>query len=83
MSWDIKDLDKNKTEQCIKNEHARLDECKRTLDKLLKEYNDLMHHSKKTLYEKGDKIMNLKKSIEDGEEFIRKCNEHLILDFND
>ena len=38
MGWSISELDKNKTEQSISNESARLDVCREELEKLKKEY---------------------------------------------
>lgn len=42
--WSINELDKNKTEQTIANEEARLDNCREVLDKLKKEYERTRYH---------------------------------------
>lgn len=79
--WNIKDLDKDKTEQSISNEQARLDLCRETLEKLKKEYESKKYEYMVILSNYEDKINDIEKSIEEGENFILKCNEHLILDF--
>lgn len=81
--WNIKDLDKSKTEQSIANENIRLDNCRITLDKLEREYKHMCIKHENEELKLAEKIGNIKKSIDSGEKFIRECNEHLILDFND
>ena len=78
----IRELDKNKTEQAISNEHARLDTCRESLERLVREYDTKKFHYTNDLNNLENKIKTLKESIESGEIFIRQCNEHLILDFN-
>ena len=80
--WNIKDLDKEKTEQSISNEQARLDYCRSQLEKLKKEYESKRYEFMVILSNYEDKINEIEKSIEEGENFILKCNEHLILDFD-
>ena len=77
MSWNISELDKNKTEQCISNESVRLDTCRETLDKLKREYNHMCIRHNKEKWKFGAKMLNLQKSIESGEKFINECKEHL------
>lgn len=82
MSWNIKELDKSKTEQSITNETIRLEHCQEAVEKLLMEADQLRTvYEKKhnALYERIDTIM---KSIESGEQFIENCKEHLK-DFED
>ena len=77
-NWAIEDLDKNKTEQSIVNESIRLDNCKKTLKKLRKEYEEKRYffiHC--VLSDIEDKISTLENSIESGEKYINKCKEHL------
>ena len=81
--WNIEDLDKSKTEQSIVNEQNRLDHCHKTLDKLKSEYEQKKYEYMCKLANLEDKITTLEGSISGGEEFIRKCNEHLILDFKE
>lgn len=76
--WNIDELDKNKTEQSITNESIRLEHCKRSLDKLKKEYEEKRYffiHC--VLADIEDKITTLENSIESGEKYINKCKEHL------
>ena len=47
MSWNIKELDKAKTEQSIANETIRLENCHETVEKLIREADQL-----RTAYEK-------------------------------
>ena len=81
MSWNIKDLDKSKTEQCISNETARLDMCKERLENLKKEYQDKKYEYMCKLSDLEDKITNLEGSIKFGESFINECKDHLNFDF--
>ena len=77
MSWSINELDKNKTEQSISNEEARLDTCRETLDKLKKEYNQKVTQYDTELYLMHQNIIKISKSIESGEKFIKECKKHL------
>lgn len=79
--WNIKDLDKDKTEQSISNEQVRLDLCREIVEKLKKEYESKRYEFMIILSNYEDRINDIEKSIEEGENFILKCNEHLILDF--
>ena len=64
MSWSVSELDKNKTEQAISNEEARLDMCRVELDKLIRERDRY-------------KIEKITRSIDCGETFVKECKEHL------
>ena len=75
--WSISELDKNKTEQSITNEQARLDMCREKLDKLIKERDRYKAETDLKLWEYYDKIEKLTRSIESGEQFVRECDEHL------
>ena len=77
MSWSISELDKNKTEQSIENETARLDTCKEILDKLNREYNHMCIKHEIEELKLAEKIGKLKKSIESGEKFVEDCKNHL------
>lgn len=78
MSCVINELDKNKTEQCIANETARLNSCKERLNRLKNEYEQKRYHFIHViLAEMEDKISGLESSIESGETFLQQCNEHL------
>ena len=82
MSWNVKELDKSKTEQSITNETIRLEHCHEVVEKLIMEADQL-----RTAYEKKhsalcERIDTIKKSIESGEQFIEDCKEHLK-DFED
>ncbi len=78
MSWSVSELDKNKTEQSIANESARLDNCRETLDKLKKEYEQKRYHFiHVVLAQMEDKIATLESSIASGEKFIEDCKNHL------
>lgn len=79
--WNIEDLDKSKTEQSIINEQNRLNNCRKSLDKLKSEYEQKRYENMCKLANLEDKITTLEGSISGGEEFIRKCNEHLRNDF--
>lgn len=83
MVWLVSELDKNKTEQSIANEEARLDICREILDNLKKEYEQRRceYMTKLSVFE--DKIATLEASIDSGEKFIEDCNEHLNKDFNE
>ena len=77
MGWLISELDKNKTEQSIANETARLDTCREVLEKLNKEYNHMCVKHENEELKLAEKIGKIKKSIESGEKFIKDCQEHL------
>ena len=76
-NWSISELDKNKTEQSIANENARLDACREVLEKLNKEYNHMRVKHENEELKLAEKIGKIKKSIESGEKFINECKEHL------
>ena len=63
MGWNISELDKNKTEQSITNETARLDVCREVLEKLNKEYNHMCVKHENEELKLTEKIGNIKKSI--------------------
>ena len=75
--WSISELDKNKTEQSITNETARLDMCREVLEKLKKEYEHKKYMFMVELSNLEDKITTLETSISSGEKFIEDCNNHL------
>lgn len=77
MGWLISELDKNKTEQSITNETARLDTCREVLEKLNKEYNHMCVKHENEELKLAEKIGKIKKSIESGEKFVKDCQEHL------
>jgi len=77
MSWNIKELDKSKTEQSIANETARLDACREVLEKLNKEYNHMCVKHENEELKLAEKIGKIKKSIESGEKFVEDCKNHL------
>lgn len=81
--WSIKELDKSKTEQSIANEQTRLDICREKLDKLIKERDRYTKEVSNKLDLMNENIAKIMHSIESGEQFVRQCNEHLILDFKD
>ena len=81
MGWSISELDKNKTEQSIANETARLDTCREVLAKLNKEYNHMCVKQENEELKLAEKIGKIKKSIESGEKFVKDCQEHLNNDF--
>ena len=52
MSWNIKELDKSKTEQSITNETIRLKHCHEVVEKLIRVINDYVKsHGHFTLVE--------------------------------
>ena len=77
MGWNISELDKNKTEQSIVNETARLNTCLEVLEKLNKEYNHMCVKHENEELKLVEKIGKIKKSIESGEKFVKDCKEHL------
>ena len=82
MSWKIEELDQSKTEQCISNETARIDMCK----KKLQEYKMLLEYTNKKYVLEISRITNtinnISNSIEEGEKFIEGCRKHLSNDFD-
>lgn len=82
MSWNIKELDKSKTEQSITNETIRLEHCHETVEKLIREADQLRTAYEKKYYALCERIDTIKKSIESGEQFIEDCQAHLK-DFED
>lgn len=81
MSWNISDLDKNKTEQSIANEEERLDICREKLDKLIKERDRYTKEISNKLDLMNENIAKIIHSIESGEKFVKECKKHLN-DFN-
>lgn len=81
MVWLVNELDKNKTDQSIVNEEARLDICRETLDKLKNEYERKRYEYMTKLSNIENKIATLESSIVSGEKFIEDCKEHLDKDF--
>ena len=77
MGWSISELDKNKTEQSIANETARLDACRNVLEKLNKKYNHMCVKHENEELKLAEYIEKIKKSIESGEKFVKDCQEHL------
>ena len=75
--WSINELDKNKTEQSISNEQARLDICKEKLDKLIKERDRYTKEVSDKLDLMNENIAKILHSIESGERFVQECKEHL------
>lgn len=82
MSWNIKELDKSKTEQSIANETIRLEQCYETVEKLTREADQLRTAYENKYYALCERIDTIKKSIESGKQFIKDCKEHLN-DFED
>jgi len=76
-TWSIKELDKDKTEQSISNEQARIDICREKLDKLIKERDRYKTETDLKLLEYYDKIEKLNRSIASGEQFVKECKDHL------
>ena len=81
--WNIKELDKSKTEQSIVNEDARLKQIKESYAKLDNEYEAYREESNKKLNDMKEQLRSLENSYRQGSEFIRQCNIHLREDFND
>ena len=81
--WNIKELDKSKTEQSIVNEEARLKQIKESYTKLDNEYEAYREESNKKLNDMKEQLRSLENSYRQGLEFIKQCNEHLREDFND
>lgn len=77
MSWNISELDKNKTEQCISNETIRLDNCRVSLDKLNREYKHMCVKHENEELKLAEQIGKLKRSIDSGEKFIEYCKNYL------
>ena len=83
MSWNIKELDKSKTEQSITNEEIRLKQIKESYTKLDNEYEAYREESNKKLNDMKEQLRSLENSYKQGLKFIKQCNEHLKEDFND
>lgn len=81
--WNIKELDKSKTEQSIANEENRLNQIKESYAKLDNEYEAYFEESNKKLNDMKEQLRSLENSYRQGSEFIRQCNIHLREDFND
>lgn len=81
MSWKIEELDQSKTEQSIANETIRLEHCHETIEKLIREADQLRISYENRYYPLCEKIDAIKKSIESGEQFIEDCRAHLENDF--
>ena len=81
-TWSVNELDKSKTEQSITNETIRLDHCHQEVEKLIRECDILRANYDRKYYPLREKIDNIKKSIESGEQFIEDCQAHLK-DFED
>lgn len=77
MSWNINELDKNKTEQSIANEEIRLDHCRVERERLFNEFTRIKLINTRNENKMLDKIENLDKSIKFGEQFVSECKEHL------
>ena len=77
MGWSISELDKNKTEQSIANETARLDTCREVLEKLKNEYEAMGIRHRNEESKIMQKITSLGISIKMGEKFVKDCQEHL------
>jgi len=77
MSWSVSELDKNKTEQAISNEEARLDHCRVEREKLFNEFSRIKMLNARKENEMLDKIETLDRSIKSGEQFVNECKEHL------
>ena len=77
MSWSISELDKNKTEQAISNEEARLDHCREERERLIRERDKFKNETDIKMWKYYDKIEKLTRSIDCGEIFINECQEHL------
>ena len=69
MGWLISELDKNKTEQSIANETARLDTCREVLEKLNKEYNHMCVKHENEELKLAEKIGNIKQLLQEIEVF--------------
>ena len=77
MSWSVSELDKNKTEQAISNEEARLDHCRVERERLIQERDRYKIEANRKLTEYYEKIGMLNCSIKSGEQFVNECKEHL------
>ena len=75
--WSVNELDKSKTEQSITNETIRLEHCHQEVEKLIRECDSLRADYERKYYPLCEKIDNIKKSIESGEQFIKECQAHL------
>lgn len=81
-TWSIKELDKDKTEQTIANEEARLKLVQESYNKLDAEYEAYLEESNKKLNDMKERLRTLEKSYKKGSDFIYQCNKHLREDFN-
>lgn len=77
MSWKITDLDKDKTIACIQNEQQRIEECRKMLLCLESEYEKKRLKYTEELFDLENKIEKMGKVIENGNNFINGCKEHL------
>ena len=77
MGWSVSELDKNKTEQAISNEEARLDYCRVEREKLFNEFTRIKLINTRNENDMLNKIEMLDKSIKSGEQFVNECKEHL------
>ena len=77
MGWSVSELDKNKTEQAISNEEARLDHCRVERERLIRERDKFKNDTDIKLAEFYEKIGTLTRSIDCGETFVKECKEHL------
>jgi len=77
MGWSVSELDKNKTEQAISNEEARLDHCRVEREKLFNEFTRIKLINTRNENDMLNKIEMLDKSIKSGEQFVNECKEHL------
>jgi hypothetical protein len=77
MSWSVSELDKNKTEQAISNEEARLDICRVERERLFNELCRIQRENKIKEEKMIQQINKIDVSIESGEQFLNECKEHL------
>lgn len=82
-TWSIKELDKNKTEQSIANEEARLKLVNDAYNKLDTEFEAYLEESNKKLNDMKERLRSLEESYKQGSDFICQCNKHLREDFNE
>jgi archaellum component FlaC len=79
--WNINELDKNKTEQSIANEEARLKLVQEAYNKLDNELERYLEESNKKLNDMKERLRSLEESYRQGSNFINECNKHLREDF--
>lgn len=77
MSWNVSDLDKNKIEQSIANEEARLNHCRIERDRLFEELCRIQRENKIKEENMVQYIDKIDASIESGEKFVEECKAHL------